>query len=75
MTRIEEIYATVLPEMDTNDIEDTVENRIVFLTGLQDAWKEDTDISVEKSMYQVALSTEIFVLKMRVLFPMLRDSQ
>ncbi len=69
MTRIEEIYESVLPEMMDHDIEDTVDNRITFLTGLYDAWKEDSDRSVEKTLYMTALNSEIFCLKIRKRFP------
>jgi hypothetical protein len=69
MTRIEEIYAAVLPEMEANGIEDTTENRIVFLQGLYDGWKEDEDTSIEKTFYMLALHSEIFGLKLRLMFP------
>lgn len=67
MTRIEEIYSFVLPEMKANEIEDTIENRIVFLEGLQDGWREDESTSIEKTFYQMALSGEIFSLKLKLL--------
>lgn len=41
MTRI--IYERVLPEMEANSIPDTTENRISFLQGLRDAWRESGD--------------------------------
>ncbi len=69
MTRVEEIYEAVLPEMAAHDIEDTIENRITFLTGLQDAWKEDPEVSFEKTLYMIALSGEIFNLKLKTLLP------
>jgi len=69
MTRIEEIYEFVLPEMASNGIEDTTENRLAFLEGLRDGWKEDPDKSIEKTFYQLALNGEIFGLQLRLMFP------
>lgn len=74
MTRIEEIYETVLPEMEANGIEDTIENRIVFLQGLYDGWKEDEDRCIEKTLYQIALISEINVLKIKLKFPRIKTS-
>jgi hypothetical protein len=73
MTRIEEINNAMLSEFKTHQIEDTIENRIVFLTGLQDGWNEDTDVldfdqQAEKSLYQMALSAEIFGLQLKKMF-------
>lgn len=59
---MDEIYASVLVEMAANNIEDTLENRIVFLKAVSDAWAEDETTSVEQAMYKLALSTEIVVL-------------
>lgn len=69
MTRVEEIYAAVLPEMARNEIPDTTENRIIFLQGLYDGWKEDPESSLEKVLYQVALHGEITLLKLKLQFP------
>lgn len=70
MTRMEEIYEKVLPEMASQGIEDTTENRILFLTGLYDGWKEDTsDNCLEKTLYLVALHSEITILKLNLTFP------
>ena len=62
---MEEIYETVLPELASHGFEDTVENRIAALTGLQDAWNEDESHSAEKSMYMIALAFEILNLKLK----------
>ncbi len=59
MTKIEEIYEYVLPEMEAHDIEDTPENRYAFLLGLQAAWREDESFSIEKLAYQIELIIEI----------------
>ena len=59
-TKIEEIYDFVLPVMAKNNIEDTSEHRIWFLEGLRDSWREDTDTSIEKSMYIFAITAEIW---------------
>lgn len=70
MTRIEEIYAEVLPMlMESNGIEDTPQNRLSALEGLRDAWKEDNDDSIEKTLYMVALNAEIFALHIKVMWP------
>ena len=66
MTKIEEIYAAVLPEMKAKGIEDTIENRLAFLNGLSDAWIEDEDRSPEKCLYIVAISCEITSLNAKV---------
>jgi hypothetical protein len=68
MTRIEEIYEFVLGEMKDHDIEDTTENRIAFLQGMYEAWEEDSDISIEKTFYQMALHSEITMLKLKKTF-------
>ena len=70
-TKIEEIYDFVLPEMAENNIEDTSEHRMWFLEGLRDGWREDTDISIEKSMYMFAITAEIWKLKTIMQFPFL----
>ncbi len=70
MTRIEEIYESVLPEMEAHEIEDTVPNRITFLTGLYDGWREDSDHSFEKTLYMIALRTEICCLTLINQLPM-----
>ena len=66
---MEEIYEAVLPEMAENDIEDTTANRAIFLEGLFDAWREDSDDSIEKSLYMMALNAEIMSLKLQLMFP------
>lgn len=66
MTKIEEINARMLEEFKAHDIEDTMENRYSFLQGLQEAWNEDPDTSIEKSLYQIALSVELTILRVRI---------
>ncbi len=66
MTRIEEIYEFMLPEMKKNNIEDTTENRLLFLQGLQDAWNEDPEASLEKVFYKLAVQSEIALLMLEV---------
>jgi hypothetical protein len=67
-TYMQEIYDTVLPDMAAHDIEDTIPNRIAYLSGLQDAWNEDTTKSPEKSMYTMALAFELLNLKLKNIF-------
>lgn len=59
MTKIEEIYAVILPEMNDLKIEDNPENRISFLRGLRDEWKDDRDVSIKKAFYIGAVNREI----------------
>jgi hypothetical protein len=68
MTRKQEIYERALPEMKSNGIDDTIENRIVFLNGMYDACKEDADISFNKTLRMVALNSEICSLKLKLDF-------
>ena len=67
MSKIDEIYANVLPEMAAQGIEDTTANRLAFLQGVRDAWMEDDSKSFEKSLYMMAISTEIFKLSLRMI--------
>lgn len=68
MTRIEEVYASVLPEMEANGVEDTLENRHSFLTGLRDGWVEDTsDNCIEKSLYVLAVTCELVLLHAKII--------
>ena len=69
MTRIEEIYAELLPELERNNIEDTPLHRMWALEGLRDGWKEDKEeldlaTSVEKTMYILAATTEMMRLRL-----------
>ncbi len=66
MTRTEEINARMLEEFKENDIEDTIENRYFFLQGLQEGWNEDPEKSIEKSLYQLALSIELTLLGVKI---------
>jgi len=66
MTRIEEIYATVLPYMKDNDVNDTPENREIFLRGLLASWMEDDTKNIEKTFYEAALCQEIFKLRRKI---------
>jgi len=66
MTKIEEIYAMLLPELEANDIEDTTEHRLWALEGLRDAWLEDSETIFEKTLYMLAINGEIFVLKLKL---------
>lgn len=67
MTRSEEIMITVHNEMKEQGIEDTDENRLIFLHGLDEAWKEEPSESFEKTLYQLALSGEIFKLEITLM--------
>lgn len=59
MGMIDEIYEFVLPELKANGFEDSVENRIAALQGLNDAWREDTDFHPRKPFYIMACALEI----------------
>jgi hypothetical protein len=66
MTLMDEVYQGVLPEMARNDIPDTTENRIIFLTGLLDGWAEDPDDSLDKSLYVAAVALEVSLLQIKM---------
>lgn len=65
-SKIDEIYAAVLPEMAEKGIEDTLENRHAFLTGLKDGWLEDEEESLEKSLYVLSITMEIAMLQLKI---------
>jgi hypothetical protein len=66
MTKIEEIYETVLPEMAYRGIEDTLANRFSFLAGMQEAWLEDPEWNAAKAAYCIAVHTEIVRLNLEL---------
>jgi hypothetical protein len=66
MSKIEEIYTFILPELASKGIDDTPQHCLWALEGLRDAWKKDSDISLEKTLYQIALNGEILILKMKL---------
>lgn len=59
MSRRDEINQAMLKEFKLHDIEDTPANRRDFLTGLRDSWVEDTESSIEKTMYLMTINLEI----------------
>lgn len=75
-TRVEEINEFMLMALAEEGIEDTVPNRIAFLEGLQEVWRtepleeweKDADVLFEKALYQIALSGELFCLRMKLQF-------
>jgi hypothetical protein len=75
MTKVEEIYEAVLPELASHGIEDTTQNRLWALEGLRDAWNEDSESSFEKSMWQLALMGEIWSLESRLRFGTLFEKE
>ncbi len=70
-TKIEEIYAELLPELAANGIEDTPTHRMWALEGLYDAWKEDPETSTEKTLWMMALQAELWSLRLKLMFPSL----
>lgn len=66
MTKIEEILEAVLQEMEDNNIDNTIENRLSMLEGVRNSWREDSDTSLEKALYMIALQTEITKLRIIV---------
>lgn len=67
MTRIEEIYEAVLPEMKANGIEDTPANRHDVLKGLLAGWMEDSsDDCIEKTFYKMAVTLEMTLLRIKM---------
>jgi hypothetical protein len=67
MSLIQEIYDHILPELAANGFEDTVENRLLALQGLLDAWMEDPEENFSKTMYVSAVRLEISMLKCRLI--------
>lgn len=63
MTKIDEIYAAVLPAMAHENISDTPQNRLNFLTGVREAWLEDGTVSFEKWLYLMTIGNEIIRLR------------
>lgn len=59
MTKIDEIYAAVLPDMAANKIADTPQNRLEFLIGVREAWLEDGTVSFVKWLYLITIGNEI----------------
>jgi hypothetical protein len=70
--RVDEINDFMLDAFKEENIEDTTENRLAFLEAVQEAWREDDGDSLEKSLYQVALSGEIMILKLRTMFEVMK---
>lgn len=66
-TRADEINEFVDETLEyiTEDVHDP-ELRLAFLEGLQKAWNEDTDKSLEKSLYMLALIGLIAVEKVKL---------
>lgn len=60
----QEIVAKMLCEMEEHKIEDTLENRISLLVGVQMAWDEEK-FSFNRMPYRLALNDEIFSLKVK----------
>jgi hypothetical protein len=74
-TRIEEIYEFVLPLLNDNGFDDTPANRLYALMGVWNAWTEDESTEIEKTFYMLALSSEIFRLKVELMFPRIMGTQ
>lgn len=73
VTRIDAVYEQILPMLADLGAEDTTENRLSALEGLRDAWREDPDPTdpeeaIEKTFWIMAVNTEIFGLKMKLLW-------
>lgn len=66
--RLSVIYDKALQEMKANNVEDTTENRYLFLTGMRDAWLEDGDEGSLKALYLITIELEIARLKRAILF-------
>lgn len=62
-TKLDEIYAVVLPEMAASNIPDTPQNRLDFLSGIREAWMEDGSASFEKWLYLMTIGGEILRLR------------
>lgn len=73
MELIDEINDFMLTTFQEKGVEDTTANRIAFLTGLQKAWKEDPDASIGKTLYQMALNSELMLLQIKLMFPKIME--
>lgn len=67
MSRIDEITQKMMEEFEIHKIEDTPENRISFLTGVRDAWREDTSSSLEKTLYMFTITGMINIEKIKLI--------
>lgn len=67
MTRIEQIYAVVLPEMAAHGISDTTSNRIAVLTQVYEDWSCNS-YDLDREYYRVAIALEILALKVQLSF-------
>jgi hypothetical protein len=67
MTKIEEIYANVLPMLEAKGVEDTPLHRLWALEGLRDGWLED-DPPPEAAPWISAIEFEIVLLRVRTVF-------
>jgi len=59
MTKIEEIYKVVLPEMEEAGLEDTLANRYAFLKIVRESWPEQP-FTPERALYYWELDREIY---------------
>jgi hypothetical protein len=66
---MEKIYPHLLADMAANGIEDTTENRAVYLEGMYDEWKADKSLPPEAMPYLAAIHGELFNLKLKIKFP------
>ena len=67
MSKIDEIYEAILPEMAAHDLEDTTEHRLWFLEGLRDGWREDdSDACIEKGLYVMTVTLEMMSLRIQL---------
>jgi len=71
ITRGDEINAFVTGMLGgMNQDPDDPELRLAALTGLQEAWREDDELSLEKTLYMLALTGLISVERLKTMRPM-----
>lgn len=63
---VEEIYNVVLPAMAKNNIEDTIQNRLIALLELHDMWKDEVKTDPRALVWVVALVGEIKRLQYKI---------
>lgn len=63
-TMRQEIVGEMLAELDAHKIEDTLENRIAFLTGMQMVY-DAKPTSLDEVVYRLALNDELFATKLK----------
>jgi len=68
-TRSDEINKVMHTCFSEEGFEDTPDNRLAFYEGLQAAWNEDPESTLEKTQWMLALATLIATTRIKIAFP------